>query len=317
MAQADDDFDWTTAVPVEDETSSTLAATPFGARTQPQPTQGPVVYDDEFDWKTAVLNEEFDASTARPLTAREEHTYYKGLDEASRDPARILTNAEHSTLYDWRQQQDNAVSRFFEGASDIPGNLAQIAVDATKETAQNYAENYALNRGRFYERNIATGMEAGRKIGVQLLQLFDWGQNKAADIVERGRANDVKMREIAAQVPKTGDERVDGDNVMAAIAKAREEGVFDETPFGPNKEEDYERYLRQNSYNRTHAGTITEATMGGKAVTFPEEQLSFMGEKPMQAVATGGAMIFDPVNALPVGAGIFSKLRILRQGQAG
>ena len=41
MAQADDDFDWTTAVPVEDETSSTLAATPFGARTQPQPTQGP------------------------------------------------------------------------------------------------------------------------------------------------------------------------------------------------------------------------------------------------------------------------------------
>ena len=313
MAQADDDFDWTTAVPVEDETSSTLAATPFGARTQPQPTQGPVVYDDEFDWKTAVLNEEFDASTARPLTAREEHTYYKGLDEASRDPARILTNAEHSTLYDWRQQQDDAVSRFFEGASDIPGNLAQIAVDATKETAQNYAENYALNRGRFYKRNIATGMEAGRKIGVQLLQLFDWGQNKAADIVERGRANDVKMREIAAQVPKTGDERVDGDNVMAAIAKAREEGVFDETPFGPNKEEDYERYLRQNSYNRTHAGTITEATMGGKAVTFPEEQLSFMGEKPMQAVATGGAMIFDPVNALPVGAGIFSKLRILRR----
>jgi hypothetical protein len=313
MAQADDDFDWTTAVPVEDETSSTLAATPFGARTQPQPTQGPVVYDDEFDWKTAVLNEEFDTSTARPLTPQEEHAYYKGLDEASRDPARILTNLEHSSLYDWRQEQDDAVSRFFEGASDIPGNLAQIAVDATKETAQNYAENYALNRGRFYKRNIATGMEAGRKIGVQLLQLFDWGQNKAADIVERGRANDVKMREIAAQVPKTGDERVDGDNVMAAIAKARDEGVFDETPFGPNKEEDYERYLRQNSYNRTHAGTITEATMGGKTMTFPEEQLSFMGEKPMQSVATGGAMIFDPVNALPVGAGIFSKLRILRR----
>jgi hypothetical protein len=313
MAQADDDFDWTTAVPVEDETSSTLAATPFGARTQPRPTQGPVVYDDEFDWKTAVLNEEFDTSTARPLTPQEEHAYYKGLDEASRDPARILTNLEHSSLYDWRQEQDDAVSRFFEGASDIPGNLAQIAVDATKETAQNYAENYALNRGRFYKRNIATGMEAGRKIGVQLLQLFDWGQNKAADIVERGRANDVKMREIAAQVPKTGDERVDGDNVMAAIAKARDEGVFDETPFGPNKEEDYERYLRQNSYNRTHAGTITEATMGGKTMTFPEEQLSFMGEKPMQSVATGGAMIFDPVNVLPVGAGIFSKLRILRR----
>jgi hypothetical protein len=313
MAQPDDDFDWTTAVPVEDETSSTLAATPFGARTQPQPTQGPVVYDDEFDWKTAVLNEEFDASTARPLTPQEEHAYYKGLDEASRDPARILTNLEHSSLYDWRQEQDDAVSRFFEGASDIPGNLAQIAVDATKETAQNYAENYALNRGRFYKRNIATGMEAGRKIGVQLLQLFDWGQNKASDIVQRGRANDVKMREIAAQIPKTGDERVDGDNVMAAIAKARDEGVFDETPFGPNKEEDYERYLRQNSYNRTHAGTITEATMGGKTMTFPEEQLSFMGEKPMQSVATGGAMIFDPVNALPVGAGIFSKLRILRR----
>jgi hypothetical protein len=111
-------------------------------RTQPQPTQGPVVYDDEFDWKTAVLNEEFDTSTARPLTPQEEHAYYKGLDEASRDPARILTNLEHSSLYDWRQEQDDAVSRFFEGASDIPGNLAQIAVDATKETAQNYAENY-------------------------------------------------------------------------------------------------------------------------------------------------------------------------------
>ena len=313
MAQADTDFDWTTAVAVEDEASSTLAATPFGARTQPQPTQGPVVYDDEFDWKTATLEEPFDASTAQPLSDQEEHAFYKDLDQASRDPARILTNTEHSLLYDWRQQQDNAVSRFFEGASDIPGNLAQIAVDATKETAQNYAENYALNRSRFYKRNIATGMEAGRKIGVQLLQLFDWGQNKAADIVERGRANDVKMREIAAQVPKTGDERVDGDNVMAAIAKAREEGVFDETPFGPNKEEDYERYLRQNSYNRTHAGTITEAAMGGKTMTFPEEQLSFMGEKPMQSVATGGAMIFDPVNALPVGAGIFSKLRILRR----
>ena len=313
MAQPDDDFDWTTAVPVEDETSSTLAATPFGARTQPQPTQGPVVYDDEFDWKTAVLNEEFDASTARPLTPQEEHAYYKGLDEASRDPSRILTNSEHSSLYDWRQQQDDAVSRFFEGASDIPGNLAQIAMDATKETAQNFAENYALNRTRFYKRNIATGAEVGRKVGVQLLQLFDWGQNKASDIVQRGRANDVKMREIAAQVPKTGDERVDGDNVMAAIAKARDEGVFEETAFGPGKEEDYDRYLRQNSYNRSHAGNITEATMGGQTMTFPEEQMTFMGQKPMQSVAVGGAMILDPTNAIPLGVGVLSKLRILRR----
>ena len=297
---------------MEDEASSTLAATPFGARTQPQPTQGPVVYDDEFDWKTAVLNEEFDASTARPLTPQEEHTYYKGLDEASRDPARILTNSEHSSLYDWRQEQDDAVSRFFEGASDIPGNLLQIAMDAGGEMKQNVVENY-YRPDRFGPRNIATAAEVGRKVGVQLLQLFDWGQNKASDIVQRGRANDVKMREIAAQVPKTGDERVDGDNVMAAIAKARDEGVFEEAAFGPGKEEDYDRYLRQNSYNRSHAGNITEATMGGQTMTFPEEQMTFMGQKPMQSVAVGGAMILDPTNAIPLGAGVLSKLRILRR----
>ena len=279
----------------------------------PATRQGPDNIDTEFDWKTATLDEPFDPATAQPLSEQEEAGFYKDLEIASRDPARILTNPEHSLLYDHRQQQDDAVTRFFDGASDIPGNLAQIAVDATKETAQNYAENYVLNRGRFYKRNIATGMEAGRKIGVQLLQLFDWGQNKAADIVDRGRANDVKMREIAAALPKTGDERVDGDNVMAAIAKAREEGVFNDTPFGPNKEEDYERYLRQNSYNRSHAGNITEATMGGKTMGFPEEQVTFMGEQPMQSVATGGAMIFDPINAIPLGGGAFSKLRVLRR----
>ena len=314
MAETDPDFDWTTAQPVEEgETSATLAATTFGQRSMPAPTQGPINIDTEFDWKTATLDEPFDPTTAQPLSDAEEQQFYQGLEVASRDPQRILTNTEHSLLYDHRQQQDDAVSRFFEGASDIPGNLAQIAADATKETAQNFAENYVPQRLQFYKRNIATGMEAGRKIGVQLLQLFDWGQNKAADIVDRGRANDVKMREIAAQVPKTGDERVDGDNVMAAIAKAREEGVFDETPFGPNKEEDYDRYLRQNSYNRSHAGTITEATMGGNTMTFPEEQLSFMGEKPMQSAATVGAMILDPTNAIPLGAGVLSKLRILRR----
>ena len=314
MAETDPDFDWTTAQPVEEgETSATLAATTFGQRSMPAPTQGPINIDTEFDWKTATLDEPFDPTTAQPLSDAEEQQFYQGLEVASRDPQRILTNTEHSLLYDHRQQQDDAVSRFFEGASDIPGNLAQIAADATKETAQNFAENYVPQRLQFYKRNIATGMEAGRKIGVQLLQLFDWGQNKAADIVDRGRANDVKMREIAAQVPKTGDERVDGDNVMAAIAKAREGGVFNETPFGPNKEEDYDRYLRQNSYNRSHAGTITEATMGGNTMTFPEEQLSFMGEKPMQSAATVGAMILDPTNAIPLGAGVLSKLRILRR----
>ena len=314
MAETDPDFDWTTAQPVEEgETSATLAATTFGQRSMPAPTQGPINIDTEFDWKTATLDEPFDPTTAQPLSDAEEQQFYQGLEVASRDPQRILTNTEHSLLYDHRQQQDDAVSRFFEGASDIPGNLAQIAADATKETAENFAENYVPQRLQFYKRNIATGMEAGRKIGVQLLQLFDWGQNKAADIVDRGRANDVKMREIAAQVPKTGDERVDGDNVMAAIAKAREAGVFNATPFGPNKEEDYDRYLRQNSYNRSHAGTITEATMGGNTMTFPEEQLSFMGEKPMQSAATVGAMILDPTNAIPLGAGVLSKLRILRR----
>jgi hypothetical protein len=314
MAQADPDFDWTTAQPVEeDEASAALTATTFGQRSMPAPTQGPVNVDTEFDWKTASLDEPFDPATAQPISEQEEHQLYQDLEVASRDPQRILTNTEHSLLYDHRQQQDNAVARFFEGASDIPGSLVQIGADAAKETAQNYAENYVLNRGRLYKRNIATGMEVGRKVGVQLLQLFDWGQSKAADIVERGRANDVKMREIAATVQKTGDARIDGDNVMAAIAKAREEGVFDETPFGPNKEEDYERYLRQNSYNRSHAGNITEATMGGQTMSFPEEQMAFMGERPMQSVATGGAMIFDPINAIPLGVGAFSKLRVLRR----
>jgi hypothetical protein len=315
MAQADPDFDWTTAQLVEeDDTSATLAATTFGQRSMPVPTQGPVNVDTEFDWKTATLVDEepFDPTTARPFSDEEERQFYQGLEVASRDPQRILTNTEHSLLYDHRQQQDNAVQRFFEGAEDIPGNLVGIAVDAGGEIRQNYKENL-FRPDRFAARNIATGMEVGRKVGVQLLQLFDWGQNKVADTIQRGRANDAKMREIAAAIPKTGDPKVDGDNVMAAIAKARDEGVFAETPFGPDKETDYERYLRQNSYARTHAGNITEATMGGKTMGFPEEQMTFMGEKPMQSVATGGAMGLDFTNALPLGVGVFSKLRVLRR----
>ena len=313
MAQADPEFDWTTAQPVEeDNTSATLAATTFGQRSMPVPTQGPVNVDTEFDWKTATLDEPFDPTTAQPLSEQEEAGFYKELEVASRDPARILTNTEHSLLYDYRQQQDNAVARFFEGAEAIPGNLVGIAMDAGGEMKQNVTENI-LRPDRFAARNLATGMEVGRKVGVQLLQLFDWGQNKVADIIQRGNANDAKMREIAAAIPKTGDEKVDGDNVMAAIAKAREEGVFEETPFGPDKETDYERYLRQNSYARSHAGNITEATMGGKTMGFPEEQATVLGQKPMQSVATGGAMIFDPINAIPLGVGAFSKLRVLRR----
>jgi hypothetical protein len=270
--------------------------------------------DTEFDWKTATLVDEepFDPTTARPFSDQEERQFYQGLEVASRDPARILTNTEHSLLYDHRQQQDNAVARFFEGAEAIPSNLVGIAMDAGGEMKQNVTENI-LRPDRFAARNLATGMEVGRKVGVQLLQLFDWGQNKVADIIQRGNANDAKMREIAAAIPKTGDEKVDGDNVMAAIAKAREEGVFEETPFGPDKETDYERYLRQNSYARSHAGNITEATMGGKTMGFPEEQATVLGQKPMQSVATGGAMIFDPINAIPLGVGAFSKLRVLRR----
>jgi hypothetical protein len=313
MAETDPDFDWTTAQPVEEgETSATLAATTFGQRSMPVPTQGPVNIDTEFDWKTATLDEPFDPATAQPLSDAEEQQFYQGLEVASRDPQRILTNTEHSLLYDHRQQQDDAVARFFEGAEAIPGNLVGIAMDAGGEMKQNVTENI-FRPDRFAARNLATGMEVGRKVGVQLVQLFDWGQNKVADVIQRGNANDAKMREIASTVPKTGDERVDGDNVMAAIAKAREEGVFNETPFGPDKETDYERYLRQNSYARSHAGNISEASMGDSTMTFPEEQATVFGQRPMQSVATGGAMVVDPTNAIPLGAGVFSKLRVLRR----
>jgi hypothetical protein len=313
MAQADTDFDWTTAQPVEeDETSATLTATTFGQRSMPVPTQGPVNIDTEFDWKTATLDEPFDPATAQPISEQEEQQFYQDLEVASRDPQRILTNTEHSLLYDHRQQQDDAVARFFQGAEDVPGNLLSLGMDAGTELRENWFENM-FRPDRFAARNLATGMEIGRKAGVQLLQLVNWGQNKVADTIQRGNANDAKMREIAAAVPKTGDERVDGDNVMAAIAKARDEGVFEETPFGPDKEQDYERYLRQNSYARSHAGNITEATMGGKTMTFPNEQTMVLGQQPMQAVSTIGAMGLDITNALPMGAGIFSKLRVLRR----
>jgi hypothetical protein len=313
MAQADPDFDWTTAQPVEeDETSATLTATTFGQRSMPAPTQGPVNIDTEFDWKTATLDEPFDPATAQPISEQEEQQFYQDLEVASRDPQRILTNTEHSLLYDHRQQQDDAVARFFQGAEDVPGNLLSLGMDAGTELRENWFENM-FRPDRFAARNLATGMEIGRKAGVQLLQLLNWGQNKVADTIQRGNANDAKMREIAAAVPKTGDERVDGDNVMAAIAKARDEGVFEETPFGPDKEQDYERYLRQNSYARSHAGNITEATMGGKTMTFPNEQTTVLGQQPMQAVSTIGAMGLDITNALPMGAGIFSKLRVLRR----
>jgi hypothetical protein len=313
MAQADTDFDWTTAQPVEeDETSATLTATTFGQRSMPVPTQGPVNIDTEFDWKTATLDEPFDPATAQPISEQEEQQFYQDLEVASRDPQRILTNTEHSLLYDHRQQQDDAVARFFQGAEDVPGNLLSLGMDAGTELRENWFENM-FRPDRFAARNLATGMEIGRKAGVQLLQLVNWGQNKVADTIQRGNANDAKMREIAAAVPKTGDERVDGDNVMAAIAKARNEGVFEETPFGPDKEQDYERYLQQNSYARSHAGNITEATMGGKTMTFPNEQTTVLGQRPMQAVSTIGAMGLDITSALPMGAGIFSKLRVLRR----
>ena len=313
MAQADTDFDWTTAQPVEeDETSATLTATTFGQRSMPVPTQGPVNIDTEFDWKTATLDEPFDPATAQPISEQEEQQLYQDLEVASRDPQRILTNTEHSLLYDHRQQQDDAVARFFQGAEDVPGNLLSLGMDAGTELRENWFENM-FRPDRFAARNLATGMEIGRKAGVQLLQLVNWGQNKVADTIQRGNANDAKMREIAATVPKTGDERVDGDNVMAAIAKARNEGVFEETPFGPDKEQDYERYLQQNSYARSHAGNITEAAMGGKTMTFPNEQTTVLGQQPMQAVSTIGAMGLDITSALPMGAGIFSKLRVLRR----
>jgi hypothetical protein len=271
-----------------------VASTPFATRDEPKPEpQQPAPLS---DYELNQLEEE----------------NYRRVDY-------VMTPDEFNQYWDRRNTEDREVGRFFEGLGQGAKGLVGMAPEAGKEIAG------ALRRGVTdpigqAKQNLQTGAEIVRKSGVNLVQLYDWVSNKVNDIsTSSKRAEAINagiMDQLVADKKLTGDRAQDEQIYQAALADARKSGAY--KPTAEQAQEDrmtaYERYVREKSYERDTA-KASEYKTGTSEMSSPTtaDAYQITDEKPLETISTLGAMVLDPVNLIPTGAGALSKARVLRR----
>ena len=315
-------FDWTTAVPVDDEprpsapstptppesVDAVMSATSFGAQNMPQPQQGPVDAYGEFDWKTAEpLDGGFDPSTAREATPAENAEFYEQVNST----AYLPTKDEWRWRENFRKQRDDKVTRFIEGGKAMAGGLVQAAA------ATAFAPFDFLRRGTVaYDEWVNSSAEGVRQTGIATAELWSWAGDVIADRgkeIERNAALDAKLRQqLASENRFTGNAETDGQVFLQAREAARASGFYDKTPEELTEDEDtqYQRFIRDRSFQQ-QAENITETNIG----TLPDgrAEMGIDESKLNPGLVTTTQLIADPLNIAAGGLGIFSKLRPLRR----
>ena len=315
-------FDWTTAVPVDDEPQpsapstptppesidAVMSATPFGAQNMPQSQQGPVDAYGEFDWKTAEpLDGGFDPSTAREATPAENAEFYEQVNST----AYLPTKDEWRWRENFRKQRDDKVTRFIEGGKAMAGGLVQAAA------ATAFAPFDFLRRGTVaYDEWVNSSAEGVRQTGIATAELWSWAGDVIADRgkeIERNAALDAKLRQqLASENRFTGNAETDGQVFLQAREAAMASGFYDKTPEELTEDEDtqYQRFIRDRSFQQ-QAENITETNIG----TLPDgrAEMGIDESKLNPGLVTTTQLIADPLNIAAGGLGIFSKVRPLRR----
>lgn len=318
-------FDWTTAVPVDDEpqpsapstptppesVDAVMSATPFGAQNMPRPQQGPVDAYEEFDWKTAEpLDGGFDPSTAREATPAEDAEFYEQISNT----AYLPTKDEWRWRENFRKQRDDKVSRFIEGGKAMAGGLVQAAA------ATAFAPFDFLRRGTAaYNEWVNSSAEGVRQTGIATAELWSWAGDVIADRgkeIERNAALDAKLRQqLASENRFTGNAETDGQVFLQAREAAMASGFYDKTPEELAGDEDtqYQRFIRDRSFQQ-QAENITETNIG----TLPDgrAEMGIDESKLNPGLVTTTQLIADPLNIAAGGLGFLGKLRPLRRAAA-
>lgn len=318
-------FDWTTAVPVDDEpqpsapstptppesVDAVMSATPFGAQNMPRPQQGPVDAYDEFDWKTAEpLDGGFDPSTAREATPAEDAEFYEQINNT----AYLPTKDEWRWRENFRKQRDDKVSRFIEGGKAMAGGLIQAAA------ASAFAPFDFLRRGTVaYDEWVNSSAEGVRQTGIATAELWSWAGDVISDRskeIKRNAALDAKLRQqLASENRFTGNAETDGQVFLQAREAAMASGFYDKTPEELAEDEDtqYQRFIRDRSFQQ-QAENITETNIG----TLPDgrAEMGIDESKLNPGLVTTTQLIADPLNIAAGGLGFLGKLRPLRRAAA-
>jgi len=318
-------FDWTTAVPVDDEpqpaapstptppesVDAVMSATPFGAQNMPRPQQGPVDAYEEFDWKTAEpLDGGFDPSTAREATPAEDAEFYEQINNT----AYLPTKDEWRWRENFRKQRDDKVTRFIEGGKAMAGGLIQAAA------ATAFAPFDFLRRGTAaYDEWVNSSAEGVRQTGIATAELWSWAGDVIADRgkeIERNAALDAKLRQqLASENRFIGNAETDGQVFLQAREAAMASGFYDKTPEELAEDEDtqYQRFIRDRSFQQ-QAENITETNIG----TLPDgrAEMGINESKLNPGLVTTTQLIADPLNIAAGGLGFLGKLRPLRRAAA-
>ena len=286
---------------------SVMAEAPFGRSVGAEP---------DYSSTPAVNPADSEPKTIDELRRRQKEVYY--------DPTYDMPFDEWQEYTKWDRENSGAVEGFLEGLSGAPQALGQLGFNLAKERGQQYLRAMTGDPIGALDTEIATFKEMGRKVGVGLTQFVDWVGGKANDVVTSGRRVGQKQAQIVAALREdgklTGDPMQDNDTIRMAMEEAAAQGMFDDSQNEQTEDEQtqYQRYLRQKQYDRDYAG-ISEYSLGGNRVTLPEVKQSFANPitgnvaQPQEATATAASMVFDPINAVPIGAGALSKVRMLRR----
>jgi DNA (cytosine-5)-methyltransferase 1 len=308
MSQAAFEFDWATASPVEQDGPD-----------QPQ-AQAAL---EGFDWRSAAPVDQlapadaFDLASARPLTEAEQG---KMDDENFRRLDYVMPPEEYNRYWDHRDKQDREVGRFLDGLGQGAASMLGMIPEAGREIRDGML-GMVTDPVNQVQRNVQTGAEVIRKAGINLVQLYDWVSSKYDDLAEsskRAEAINVGIRQqLQDSGALTGDRERDEQIYQAALIEAREAGAY--KPTAEQAREDrttsYERYVREKALEQEFA-KVTQFQIGQTPVTAPAvtaQAYQVTDEQPAETLSTIGAMVVDPINLVPLGAGALTKVRALRR----
>jgi hypothetical protein len=285
---------------------SVMQATPFGQATMPQSAPQPPQAD---------FREPPKPLTDAELNAQEDNLYY--------DPSYEMPFEEFAPVHARRQQEKNTVGSFVDGVVAAGQGLVSLTAEMGQELKDNATSNF-YRPDRFATQNFVTLKEAGRKAGLEFAKLVDWigntARDHATDVRRQEQVRSVIAQKLQAEGKLSGDLRGDIEIINREFAAAKERSETAPTPLEENAdvEQAFEDYRRGKNFDREIAG-VGNFSIGQTPVTQESSEARatnpFTREvmEPQRALATGGAMAFAPDNLLPVGAGVMSKVRILRR----
>lgn len=257
-----------------------------------------------------------------PLDATPQEIKQRLLDRYN-DINVLMSEDELATLDDMMRDDNEAVSRFLDGAGRIVPAMWDLFTGAAKEQALAFVRRANVlspeqSRDQFTQ-DLATTGEMGRKLVIQTRQLFNFFGQMYGDIQAANRGSEMVRQELTAAGRLTGNNRMDMPIIQEEIQRRKMAGepIFGADADRENFERRYKNYAFNRKLDRAFAGLTTYEQDGVEIEEAPDvfggETFTVGGQQPAPNTSTLGAMVFDPVNIAAGYAGAFTKARLLHR----